>query len=79
MSSGPPVNEWTLVREQFDALVRQRADNIEDILDALFRSRFSQLITQAAERKKTKNRAKSAAKLISRSLLFLELAREAQG
>jgi len=50
------------VREQFDALVRQRADNIEDILDALFRSRFSQLITQAAERKKTMNRAKGGAK-----------------
>ena len=62
MSSGPPVNEWTLVREQFDALVRQRADNIEDILDALFRSRFSQLITQAAEPKKTMNRAKGGAK-----------------
>jgi hypothetical protein len=64
MSSEPAINEWTLVREQFDALVRQRADNIEDILDALFRSRFTQLIAQAAERKKTKNRAKSAAKPI---------------
>ena len=62
MSSDPAVNEWTLVRDQFDALVRQRADNIEDILDALFRSRFSQLITQAAERKKTMNRAKGGAK-----------------
>ena len=56
MSSDPVVNEWTLVRDQFDALLRQRADNIEDILDALFRSRFSQLITQAAERKNRKNR-----------------------
>jgi hypothetical protein len=62
MSSEPAINEWTLVREQFGALVRQRADNIEDILDALFRSRFSQLITQAAERKKTMNRAKGGAK-----------------
>jgi hypothetical protein len=44
--------------------VRQRADNIEDILDAQFRSRFSQLITQAAERKKRKNRAKGGAKPI---------------
>jgi len=62
MSSEPAINEWTLVREQFDALVRQRADNIEDILDALFHSRFSQLIAQAAERKKTMNRAKGGAK-----------------
>ena len=55
MSSDPAVNEWNLVREQFDALVRERADNIEDILDAVFRTRCSQLITQAAERK-TENR-----------------------
>jgi len=64
MSSDPAVNEWTLVRDQFDALVRQRADNIEDVLDALFRSRFTQLITHAAERKKRKNRTKPGAKPI---------------
>jgi len=52
------------VRDQFDALVRQRADNIEDVLDALFRSRFTQLITHAAERKKRKNRTKPGAKPI---------------
>ena len=49
MSGDPTVNEWTLVREQFDALLLKRPDNIEDILDALFRNRFSQLITRAAE------------------------------
>jgi hypothetical protein len=49
----PPINEWTSVREQFDALVRGRSDNIEDILDAQFRNRFSQLINQAAERART--------------------------
>ena len=46
--SGNP--EWTLVREQFDALVRDRSDNMEDILDAQFRNRFSQLIAGVAER-----------------------------
>jgi len=50
MSGDPTVNEWALVREQFDALVRDRSDNIEDIFDAQFRKRFSQLITGAAER-----------------------------
>ena len=50
MSADPTVNEWTLVREQFDALMRKRPDNIEDILDALFRNRFSQLLTRTAER-----------------------------
>ena len=50
MSGKPTINEWTLVREQFDALVRDRPDNIEDILDAQFRNRSRQLITGAAER-----------------------------
>ena len=50
MSSDPNVNEWTLVREQFDALLRERSDNIEDILDALFRNRFSEVITRANAR-----------------------------
>ena len=50
MASDPNVNEWTLVRERFDALLRERSDNIEDILDALFRNRFSELITRATER-----------------------------
>ena len=33
-----------------DALVRERSDNIGDILDVQFINRFSQLITQAVER-----------------------------
>ena len=49
MSLDPTVNEWTVVREQFEALVRERSDNIEDILDVQFRDRFSQLINRAAE------------------------------
>ena len=60
MSADPTVNEWTLVREQFDALMRKRPDNIEDILDALFRNRFSQLLTRTAERvNRTENETKS--------------------
>jgi hypothetical protein len=34
-----PVDEWSLVRDQFEALVRERSDNIENLLDAEFRHR----------------------------------------
>jgi hypothetical protein len=60
MSSDPKVNEWTLVREQFDALLRERSDNIEDILDALFRNRFSEVITRAAERESRSGRGRKS-------------------
>jgi len=42
--------EWNLLKEQFHALVRERSDNIEDLLDMQFRGRFSELIYQAARR-----------------------------
>jgi hypothetical protein len=45
-----PVDEWSLVRDQFEALVRERSDNIDDLLDAQFCNRFSQLITHATDR-----------------------------
>ena len=45
-----PVDEWSLVRDQFEALVRERSDNIDDLLDAQFCSRFGQLITHATDR-----------------------------
>ena len=61
MTGDRAADEWTLVREQFDALVRERSDNIEDILDAQFRSWFSQLVTRAAKRE---NRAKRDEKTI---------------
>jgi len=54
-------DEWTLVREQFDTLMRERSDNIEDLLDAQFRNRFSQLIIQVAKRE---NRTKGDPKPI---------------
>jgi hypothetical protein len=60
MSSDPKVNEWTLVREQFDALLRERSDNIEDVLDALFRNRFSEVITRAAERESRAGRGRKS-------------------
>jgi hypothetical protein len=48
--SSNPADKWNLVREQFEALVRERSDNIADLLDAEFRHRFGKLITRVAER-----------------------------
>src|SRR5262245_46875129 len=43
-------SEWKLLQSQFDALVRDRPDNIDDILDAQFCGRLGQLIVQAMAR-----------------------------
>lgn len=48
--SNTQVDDWTLVREKFEALVRERSDNIDDLLDARFCNRFGQLITHATDR-----------------------------
>ena len=48
--SSNPVDEWSLVRDQFEVLMRERSDNIDDLLDAQFCNRFSQLITHATDR-----------------------------
>jgi hypothetical protein len=44
------MNEWELLRSQFDALAReQSAESIEDIFDSEFRRRFAELINQIAQ------------------------------
>ena len=48
-SSDPKLNEWNLLRDKFQALVREGSDSIEDIFDAQFRCRFSELINRVAE------------------------------
>jgi hypothetical protein len=48
-SSDPKLNEWNLLRDKFQALVREGSDGIEDIFDAQFRRRFSELINRVAE------------------------------
>jgi hypothetical protein len=53
MSGDRAVSEWKLLREQFHALERENSDNIEDIFDAEFRRRFTELINQTAERNST--------------------------
>ena len=57
--SSNPVDEWSLVREQFEALVRERSDNIDDLLDAQFCKRFSQLITHATDRARLRAHSES--------------------
>jgi hypothetical protein len=55
--SSNSVDEWNLVKEQFEALVRARPDNIEDLFDAEFQNRFSQLIIRAAIRENRTSRS----------------------
>jgi len=50
MSLKSTASEWSLVSEQFAALLREPCENIEDILDIQFRKRFSELIGRTAER-----------------------------
>jgi hypothetical protein len=48
------ANEWELLRRQFDALTHDECiDSIEDIFDAHFRRRFTELINQTAQRDST--------------------------
>ena len=48
MSSDSKLSEWNLLLDQFQALVREGSDSIEDIFDVQFRHRFSGVIDQAA-------------------------------
>jgi hypothetical protein len=44
------TNEWELLRRQFDALTYdENVESIEDIFDAQFRRRFTDLINQIAQ------------------------------
>lgn len=57
MSGDRGINEWTLLKEQFHALVRDGSNSIEDIFDVQFRSRFDELTKRAAERENIKSAA----------------------
>jgi hypothetical protein len=48
MSDDPKLNEWKLLRDQFDARARESSD-IEVIFDAEFRRRFTELINRVIE------------------------------
>ena len=49
MSGNRAASEWNLLKEQFQALVGKSDNNIEDILDAEFCRRFSEVINLAAK------------------------------
>ena len=49
MSGNRTASEWNLLKEQFQALVRESDNNIEDILDVEFCRRFSEVINLAAK------------------------------
>jgi hypothetical protein len=53
MFADPITNEWSLLKDQFDALVHDgnvSADSIEEVFDAQFRRRFAELIYRATYR-----------------------------
>jgi hypothetical protein len=53
MFADPITNEWSLLKDQFDALVQDEhvsEDSIEMILDAQFRRRYAELIYRATYR-----------------------------
>jgi hypothetical protein len=43
MSSDPKLSEWNLLQDQFQALVREGSDSIEDIFDVQFSSSLQQI------------------------------------
>ena len=50
------ANEWDLVKRQLDALMHDEsvgAESIDEIFDAQFRRRFTELINQTAQRNST--------------------------
>jgi hypothetical protein len=51
VSGDRELNEWTLLRDQFCALMGEGSDDIQEILDVHFRRRFSELIDRVAARK----------------------------
>jgi hypothetical protein len=56
MSVDPKTNEWNLLKHQFDALVHDEsvsAESIDEIFDAEFCRRFTELINQTAQRTRT--------------------------
>ncbi len=56
MPGGRKPNEWSSLKDQFDALVHDEsvgADSIEKIFDVQFRRRFAELLNRAADQSRT--------------------------
>jgi hypothetical protein len=56
-------NEWASLRDEFNAMVRESADTIEDLLDETqFRRRFGEVMYRTA-RARRRNRAEATAEM----------------
>ena len=56
MPGDPKTNEWNLLKDQFDALVRNegvRQDSLEQALDYEIRRRFGEVIASVGDRTKS--------------------------
>jgi len=53
-------NEWASLRDEFNAMMRESADTIEDLLDEQFRRRFGELMYRTA-RARHRNRSEATA------------------
>ena len=50
-------NEWTSLRDEFHAVMREGADSIEDMLDEQFRRRFGELMYRTARARRRESLA----------------------
>ena len=55
-------NEWASLRDEFNAMVRESADTIEDLLDEQFRRRFGELMYRTA-RARRRDRSEATAEM----------------
>lgn len=53
-------NEWAALRDEFNAMVRESADTIDDLLDEQFRRRFGELMYRTAH-PRHRNRSEATA------------------
>ena len=51
------ANEWASLRDEFNAVMRDGADSIEDMLDEQFRRRFGELIYRTARARRRESLA----------------------
>jgi hypothetical protein len=50
-------NEWASLRDEFNAVMREGADSIEDMLDEQFRRRFGELMYRTASARRRESLA----------------------
>jgi hypothetical protein len=51
------ANEWVALRDEFNAVMRQRAESIEDMRDDQFHRRFGELMYQTARARRRESLA----------------------